>query len=214
MRRFLIVALFVFSARSVARADSFQVFNLSASLAGSFVATGSVTLDSTTGVFTGEDITVSSPGPLFPSQRSSFVFTSISQQQSVSYPVFVPGNPNPVSEVPVYSVFSFFYDPVYTNEEYAFQFVIPYANAVGYPGSALCTVTSPCGITTGLFLSFSNFFVYAPDYGIEFPNVYNVSSGTLTPAPPIATPEPSSVWLLGTGLFLVGLMAGKRLKIA
>ena len=77
MRRLLALVVFLWAAGAVAWADSFQVFQLNTAFGPFTFATGTLTLDTTTELFTAENITlVDESIPLV-------VFSSINSQQSL-----------------------------------------------------------------------------------------------------------------------------------
>lgn len=199
VRRIFHFVSIVCFAGTAARADSFQAFNLNETLTGNGVATGTLTLDTTTGVFTALNVAVSVSNA-FPLTPPHFVFTGITRQQ-------IDFGASFGSSVNVGFVDSVQSDPGIPSEQYDLELVFPVSSFVGYGGSALCAAPMPCGV-----FGFSELTLTGPITGLV-PTGFEVLSGAVTPAVAV-TPEPSGLWLFGTGLFGVGLMMRKRLGLA
>jgi hypothetical protein len=103
---------------------------------GSGIANGTVDVDTTNGVFTGADFTVSVSG-------INYLFNTAPSPQG---PVFTPP----------WAYAAQFLDVAGDD----FQLALPVITLVGYAGSAVCTSISPCPLKIGEILSL---FVYGPD---------------------------------------------------
>ena len=151
---------------------------------GQGVASGTLTLDTTIGLFTNENVLVSFPTL----QPSNFLFTSIYGQGD---------SPHPITTYPyileTYSVEDLI-GPANATNEFLIEF--PFASLVGYSGSAICSDTLLCGL-------------FEPSEFVGSPGYVHVQLGSLTPVV-ATTPEPAGSWLLGTGLFGLGLVLRHR----
>ena len=157
----------------MAHADTLNTFNLSAVLTtGS--ASGTVTLDETTGKFTAANITVMASG-------ASAVFTGAPIAQTTA--TGLSSNVFATSTLPLIS----------------FDLALPIASLIGYSGGSLCTITASCATdATGVQL-------------VNAADLTDATSGTLTLVPATGvTPEPSSLLLLATGVFVLGGIMKRR----
>jgi hypothetical protein len=162
-----------------ARADNFTTFNIVANLSSGSV-TGTVTEDTTTGNFTDSNISASYNG-------LSFTFS---------------GAPVLEDQEPDFDLIHFGNDPLHPGYYFATDF---YATAlIGYPGGALCSTQEECS-EAGIYNGIS--FVSGIGNG-DHEIVDPVTSGSLIPSA-AATPEPSSLALIATGL-IAGAEAVRR----
>ena len=82
------------------------------------------------------------------------------------------------------------------NGDYRFDLFLPPSSLIGYSGG-LCTANTPCGTYN------------ETSYVAMFSTVFFLTNGSATAVPPTAaaTPEPSSLVLLGTGILgVLGVM--------
>ena len=96
-------------------------------------------------------------------------------------------------------------DPTPTYEPDQFFLVLPTDSLVGYTGSAICSSSLPCGGTETIF------GIDEGEYPVD-PTVFVATSGTLElPGADTATPEPSTIALLSTGLLGTATLLRRRL---
>lgn len=121
--RLLSAAALAFLAASTlaVHADTFSTFNIDGTLSDGGSFSGTVLLDSTTGVFTGADFTVLSIG-------GPYNFVSVAAAQNIG------SNTNVVFRQ--------------TGNQDVFGLNLPNASLIGYMGGTLCSVDQPC-ITLG-----------------------------------------------------------------
>lgn len=182
----LLLSGVMLAAATVARADTINVFNLNAST--SFGAlSGTVTLNATTGNFTGSSIIFLYDGPTFPGFVNGATYSFTGAPVSSTKGTGFSSN-----------------DFLGTGDKTAFDFdlSLPMASLIGYKGGAICSVS--------LCSSASAFELYSSGQ-----NYASVNSGTLTLMQPAVavTPEPSALVLLATGVLGVGVVLRKRFSL-
>lgn len=161
------------SARAV-RADS-TTFDASGTFGDGSALTGTVMIDTSTGLVTAIDLSVGPPGNVGP--LTTFVQSTLAAQTATAVDATGTGG----SEL---------------------FLLLPDGSLIGYAGSDLCSTTEVCTV----FGAFSF-------YGEGGVLVSALTSGDLTEATSgVTAPEPSSMFLLVTGLLgLVGALRHKRL---
>ena len=115
--RFVAVAALLFGSLGIAHADTMNTFNLSATLINGS-ATGTLTLNATTGSFTDSSIKVVTSGGT----------------------TYFSGAPTSSSGTGYSSIFF----ATTTPSLFDFQLALPAASLKGYAGGSLCTTTAPC----------------------------------------------------------------------
>jgi hypothetical protein len=129
MRRFLLAVLVLgtLAASTAARAD---IFTFSSNLVGGGTMSGTVTIDTTTGVATAGDFTVSNNG-------NTYVFSGADVNYS--------------AQLTVDTYFASFVDP--NNNSWSLVLPDPSGSLIGYTGSPICSYALLCdgGIVSGFF---------------------------------------------------------------
>jgi hypothetical protein len=172
MRRVLLMGAIVFAVSLTCRADTVTIFDLNATLDNGFgtgtagSATGTVTIDVTTGVVTALDL-VASTTAASGLGATSTTFTTVD---------YVGEYPDPLD--PTYDIQSL-------TGSNSLLLALPVGSLVGYDGSLVCSAVAACsGVSV---------------YGVDISGGVYFDSGSLTPEV-AATPEPSSLALLGSGV--------------
>lgn len=186
MRLTLILAAAAFCVSSLtARADTFETFDLNATILGAGTITGTVNLDlSSTSTHNFSD---SLAGLTFTNTSGTSTIYFNSYNTSFGYTFASP-----------YTVNLTFYNSTYTD---SFQLYLPVTtegSLAGFDGG-LCTYSNS-----------SSCHYYISQINLAGSN-YGVLKGTFAPDLPAATPEPTSFALLGTGL--LGLAGGLRKRL-
>jgi hypothetical protein len=188
-RSFLPLCLLALSTFA-AHADTVSTFDISGSTApnesfGTGSLSGTLTIDTTTGVVTGIDILLNVPIPSL-SSFETFVFESA-----------------PTSHEEVIS--NIFVIALKDGSIESFGLALPVSSLVGYTGGPVCSGTNPC--ISGASSTVS------PLLGDYFSNPQSATLTLETPitTDPSPVPEPSSLTLMGTGV--IGAFCTLRRKL-
>ncbi|MGD0443114.1 MAG: PEP-CTERM sorting domain-containing protein [Edaphobacter sp.] len=177
-RAFLPLCLLALSTIA-AHADTVSTFDISGSTAPSDIfgtgsLSGTLTIDTTTGVVTGSDILLNVPIPSL-AAFETFVFESAptSQEEVISNIFVIALNDGSIE---------------------TFGLALPVSSLVGYTGGPVCSDTNPC-ISGGSSTA-------SPLLGDYFSNPQSATLTLETPVTtdPSTVPEPSSLALMGTGV--------------
>ena len=168
----------VLGASLFARADSFSTFDVNGVLENGHLLTGTLTLDTTTHLFSAVDVSGFSDGTTYVFDGAPQFFTPYEDDFRITYALNLQAPFEDRIELDIF---------------------LPIESLVGYNGSALCSYNDECGFAGN---SSAILDPFPPNYGT------GVLSGTVTPAI-LATPEPESLMLLGSGS-LVGIATMRR----
>ena len=147
--------LFLCFAAASSRADTFQSFSFNATLTDSGISSGTLTLDETTGLFTGANLSMSflMPRPQVP---SNYIFSMVESQG-------VFGAPS--SDDPGREFFDLELDEPdlsNPNEPFVLDLVLPGTNLVGYGGGSVCSEAFNCSFALQEPSGFNVFGQFAP----------------------------------------------------
>ena len=135
---------------AVARADTFQVFDVTGSLFMYGVLSGTLTLDTTLSQFTAENLAVVFSPPNLDFSQTSFVFNSITS-------TYVQHYYNGYTFPYVYSAAT---DPS-TGAKSELTLLLPSGGLIGYTGSMICSQNYSCALSgefSGLIENSPNLF--------------------------------------------------------
>ena len=173
---------------SAARADEIKTFYLTAISEqsfdylppGAFNGSGQIVIDTTTGVVDSIDLSFGNSPD------------SLGGQSSTDSG---PGFPPPYNFVYMEEQWFGLYSDGYQD----LSIVLPVHTLIGYDGGPICSIDDPCDAGPVYGTAFS---LFVPN---DLSNGFYYTSGDLSP-----TPEPSSLLLLLTGAFCIGLAMNRR----
>ncbi len=192
MRKKLVLTAALLTACGVSRADTINVYNLSAN-ASSGTVSGTLTLDATTGKFTASSISflytgVTVPGSgLVNGTAYNFSGAGTNTQTGTGY------SSNDFAGTGSASLFDF-------------DLTLPTTSLIGYAGGSLCSTSQLCSGQASAIELMST----GVDYNRVTSGTLTLTSTTAPVIPAAVSPEPSGLMLLGTGVLGMGVLLRKR----